>query len=80
MDPLRLTLVCTRPRLADKDHNLEKIMSETRAAEGDLVVFPEMALTGYLIGDRVHDLAETMEGESLRRLSEGMVKIWCSQA
>lgn len=69
MEPLRLSLVCTRPRLAHKKHNLERIVKEVQAAQGDLVVFPEMALTGYVIGDRVHALAETVQGESMRRLS-----------
>lgn len=70
MDPLRLTLVATRPRLGAKNHNLESIIGQVQAAEGELVVFPEMALTGYLVGDRVHELAEPLDGPSLRQLSK----------
>lgn len=70
LEPLRLTLVATRPRLGAKNHNLENIMGQVQAAEGDLVVFPEMALTGYMVGDRVHELAEPLDGPSLRRLSK----------
>jgi 5-aminopentanamidase len=70
VDQLPLTLVSTRPRLGDKARNLERIASEVRAARGDLVVFPEMALTGYLVRDAVLRLAETVEGPSVRRLSK----------
>jgi 5-aminopentanamidase len=75
MEPLRLSLACTRPRLGDKAYNLEDITKRVQGAKGDLVVFPEMALTGYLVGDRVHTLAERIDdGASLRHIAKVAAK------
>ena len=67
---MRLSLVSFRPRLADPAHNLDQMTDAIAAARGDIVVFPEMALTGYLVKDRIHRLAEPMMGPSAARLAE----------
>lgn len=66
---MRLSLVCTHPRLGDKAHNVERMESAVREAEGDLVVFPEMASTGYLIRDRIFRLAEPVDGPTSKRFA-----------
>ncbi len=66
---MRVTLVSTQPVLSDKEANLAEMEAQVRAAEGDIVVFPEMALTGYVIGDRVHRLAERLDGPSVARIA-----------
>ena len=58
--------------LADVDANLNKIdayagLAKTLGAE--LVIFPETAVTGTFIGDRIHELAAEPDGAATRRLS-----------
>ncbi|KMY55745.1 carbon-nitrogen hydrolase [Bacillus sp. FJAT-27231] len=59
------------PVLGDKQENMKKIvhsLKEAKRQAADIVVFPELALTGYSIGDLLPTIAETKEGESLKVL------------
>ncbi len=61
------------PKTADKTYNLQKMKQLTQqAAEqgAKLVVFPELALTGYNCGDRFFEVAETLPGPSTRFFAE----------
>ena len=53
----------------DKEANLRRAltkMEEAKAKGTDLILFPEMFLTGYLIKDKLRELAEDLEtGEAL---------------
>lgn len=53
----------------DKEGNLRRAltkMEEAKAKGTDLILFPEMFLTGYLIKDKLRELAEDLEtGEAL---------------
>jgi predicted amidohydrolase len=56
----RIALAQVAPRLGDLEANLELVADRVRAAAGagaQLTVFPELALTGYLLQDLVPDLA-----------------------
>lgn len=58
--------------LGDVDANLNRIEVFTRSAKAlgaELVIFPECATTGYFIGDRLGELAETPDGAATGRLS-----------
>ena len=61
-------------KVADKKHNLNvmrKNIRQARDRDANLVVFPELALTGYMCRDLVYELAEPIpEGPSIRRLEE----------
>lgn len=60
-------------KVADKKHNIEKMKTNVKQAreEGaDLVVFPELSLTGYLTRDLTYDLAETIPGPSVNSLEQ----------
>lgn len=53
------------PQTANKNANLEKMtrfVHEAAQQGAQLVVFPELALTGYHCGDRFFDVAETIPG------------------
>lgn len=64
--PLRLAVVQTAPVLREIERNAAVIAEQARAAAADLVLTPELSLTGYDVGDAVHDLARTvMPGESI---------------
>ncbi len=68
----RVALAQVAPRLGDLDANRELIADWLRraATEGaQLIVFPELALTGYLLQDLVPDVALRAEDERLASLS-----------
>jgi predicted amidohydrolase len=51
----------------NKKENIEKIREVTTRAKkqnADLIIFPELALTGYTVRDQIYDLAETIPGPS----------------
>jgi predicted amidohydrolase len=56
----RIALAQVAPRLGDVDANLEIVATAVRRADGEgaaLAVFPELALTGYLLQDLVPEVA-----------------------
>lgn len=55
--------------VADKEHNLTAIEDAVEAVDADLVLFPELFVTGYLARDRHRSLAEPLSGPSVQRLS-----------
>jgi len=72
-DKIKLALCQISSKRENKDANLQKIETLTKRAkqEGvDLVVFPEMSLTGYVLHDQVYGLAETIPGPSVKRVEE----------
>ena len=72
MNDLRVALSQMAPRLGDLDRNLATHLGTIRKAARDgvdLVVFPELSLTGYLLRDQVPDVAERADGPALRKLA-----------
>lgn len=68
---MKLWVVQMEPKLLDKKANIEKIVNYMgRAAEAkvDLLVFPEMALTGYMCQEKFFELAEPVPGPSTQEL------------
>jgi len=60
-------------RVGDKKHNIEVMKrnaKEAREKGADLVVFPELSLTGYLTRDLTYELAETIPGPSVTSLEK----------
>jgi predicted amidohydrolase len=60
-------------KIGEKKHNIRKIAEHAEAArkqKADIIIFPEMALTGYTIRDRVFELAEEVPGPSTIRIEE----------
>ena len=47
---------------------IERMCRAGAALDADLVIFPELFLSGYNLGQRVHGLAEERDGPSVRRL------------
>jgi NAD+ synthase (glutamine-hydrolysing) len=68
---LRVAMAQIAPVLADRKRNfalhLERIEAARRQA-ADLVIFPELSLTGYFIRDMVPDLALSRDGPEVREL------------
>ena len=59
--------------LADPQANLKKMRHFTRLAAGmgaSIVIFPECAVTGYFIGDKLAEQAEKPDGASAKELGD----------
>ncbi|TRO51613.1 carbon-nitrogen hydrolase family protein [Candidatus Bathyarchaeota archaeon] len=70
---IRLALAQINSRREHKEENLQKIEEFTlRAKEqhADLVIFPELSLTGYVLHDQIYELAEVIPGPSTKRIEE----------
>jgi predicted amidohydrolase len=70
---IALLLAQTGPVLAKKTENLktiEKQASSARRKNIDLLIFPELHLTGYTMQDEVYNLAEPIPGPSEKRVEK----------
>ena len=59
-----------RGKKKDNLRKMEECILRAREQEADLVIFPEMALTGYVLRDQVFELAEKIPGPSTTKLEE----------
>jgi predicted amidohydrolase len=69
---MKVFVVQTDPTLFDVAGNLDVVISKIREAQekgADLIVFPELALTGYFVGHRYHEAALRMDSPEILRLA-----------
>jgi len=69
----RVALAQIAPALANRERNLALHLAQIEAArdeQADLVVFPELSLTGYFVRDMVPDVALSSSGPEIGRLLE----------
>ena len=67
MKPVSLLLAQTGPKVGNKERNLRQISEQAAKARKknvDLLIFPELHLTGYTMRDEVSHLAESIPGPS----------------
>lgn len=72
MEPLRIALVQMAPRLGLLDENLERHrewLAQARREKADLVAFPELGLTGYLLQDLNAEVAMRLDDPRLVALA-----------
>ena len=72
VEPLRIALVQMAPRLGLTDENLERhraLLDIARADGADLVIFPELGLTGYLLQDLNAEVAMRVDDPRLMALA-----------
>jgi len=73
-DEITITLGQISSRVGDKKYNIEnikRIIKQAKKREADLVAFPELALTGYVVRDRAYELAEPVPaGPSVRQIED----------
>jgi len=70
---LRIALAQISCKQGEKAANLRRIEEEVMKAKklsADLVVFPELSLTGYVVRDQIYELAETIPGPSTGALED----------
>ncbi len=65
---LKLTLAQLSPVLGDKEKNLNMMAKTVEDSDSDLVVFAELFLTGYMCRDNLTKFAETLDGESVKKV------------
>lgn len=68
---IKLALAQIRSKRENKTENLhkiEKLTIEAKQQGADIVIFPEMSLTGYVLHDQVYELAETIPGSSTQKV------------
>ncbi|GHC29787.1 nitrilase-related carbon-nitrogen hydrolase [Aidingimonas halophila] len=74
-DQLRVGAAQINTELGDVETNLERhmdIIAQAREAEVELLVFPELSLTGYNLGGRVLEVACPLEASTLARLAQSV--------
>jgi predicted amidohydrolase len=70
---MKVTIHQIAPKLLDLKANLETVIQGIEQAKkggADLVVFPELALTGYFVGERYHEAALRLDSEEVKRLAK----------
>lgn len=67
---MKISLVQKRHTLGNKEENKSIIVEHLKDSESDLLVFPELFLTGYSLHDRLWEEAEKIPGPSTREIAE----------
>ena len=73
LEEVNIALSQISPKIGDKKHNLNKIKEQIKQAKengANLIIFPELALTGYTLRDLVYEIAEPIPGPSTNLLTE----------
>jgi predicted amidohydrolase len=68
---IKLALAQISSKRENKSENLlkiEKLTLKAKQQSADLIIFPEMSLTGYVLLDQVYELAETIPGPSTQKI------------
>jgi predicted amidohydrolase len=55
---------CERAEKSENLKRIEKTVANAKKQAADLVIFPELSLTGYKVRDEIYELAETIPGPS----------------
>jgi len=66
----RIALIAGRPKIGKKEENLRKMEEFIKKEDADLYVFGELFLSGYRCKDELRDIAEPVDGESVKYISD----------
>jgi len=70
-DIIKIALAQIESKRENKQVNLqkyEKLIFKAKNQGVDLIIFPEMSLTGYVIKDQIYELAEQIPGPSIEKV------------
>ena len=73
MEQFTIALAQLEPKLFNKEYNLAKAEQAIRLASDNgaaAILFPELFLTGYSLGKQAVEMAEPMDGPSLRKVAQ----------
>ena len=68
---MKAAIYQTNPQLLDLKANLEEVITKIHQGVengADLIVFPELALTGYFVGDRYHEVALRLDSREIKKV------------
>lgn len=68
---MKVAVCQTSPKLLDLKANLEEVVAKIHQGKEEgfqLIVFPELALTGYFMGPRYHEVALRMDSREIKQL------------
>jgi len=69
---MKVAIYQTNPILMDVNANLESVIAKIRHGKekgAQLIVFPELALTGYFVGHRYHEAALRLDSKEIQKLT-----------
>lgn len=72
-DQIKVALAQISCKVGDKVHNIHKMatyITKARKQNADLIIFPELSLTGYTTRDRTYELAEAIPGPSTEKIED----------
>jgi len=72
---MKTALISMRPKIADKKTNLKKMENYIKKTKADFYIFGETTLTGYRCKDELRDLAEPINGPSIKHMKKIAEKI-----
>jgi len=61
-------ICCKREAKAENIKKMEEIVAKANKQAAELVIFPELSLTGYVVRDQLYELAETIPGPSTKTM------------
>ena len=67
---MKIAMISARPKIADKKSNLKIMEKHIKKTKADFYVFGELFLSGYRCKDELRDLAETIDGPSIKHLKK----------
>jgi predicted amidohydrolase len=70
-DQIKVALAQISCKVGDKAYNIRKMatyITKARKQKADLIIFPELSLTGYTMRDRTYELAETIPDSSTEKM------------
>jgi predicted amidohydrolase len=68
---MKVAIYQTSPVFLDLEANLEDVIMKIQEGRGkgaNLIIFPELALTGYFLGPRYHEVALRLDSKEIQRL------------
>lgn len=67
---MKIALISMRPKIADKKANLQTMEKHITKTKADLYIFGELTLTGYHCKDELRNLAEHINGPSIKHMKK----------
>ncbi len=67
-DRVRIALAQTESSRSSKEKNIERfsnVILKAKKLKAELIIFPELSLTGYVLRDQVYEMAEPIPGPSV---------------
>lgn len=61
---------CKKEGKIENISKMEAVVIEAKKQKADLIIFPELSLTGYVIRDQIYELAETIPGPSSKIMED----------